>query len=323
MTRVLQTFPLPAEVEAKLRAHYGVTQALFAEGDALAAAARGCRGVVAGTEPWTREVFDAAGADLEAISRVGTGVDSVDLAAATAHGVAVLNAPGENAQTIAELSVGFMWSLARRIVRADRAVRTTGFEMRTRLDGGELAGKTVGVVGFGEIGRRVAAICHHGFGMRVLVTTARPDPARFEAAGITAAFVDLDRLLAESDFVALHAAVTPDTERMIGAPQLEAMKPGAYLINTSRGQLVDEPALVEALAAGAIAGYGADVFEVEPPPPDHPLFDLPNTVLSPHFGSGTFEAMSRMGGRAVENLIERLSGGRPSRTVNPEVYDQA
>ena len=311
---------MPEAVEAKLRAHCEVRQALFAEGDELVEAASGCRGVVAGTEPWPRAALAAVRGDLRAISRVGTGVDSVDVAAATEFGIAVLNAPGENAQTIAELSVGLMWSLARRMVLADHAVRTTGFKMRTELDGIELTGKTVGIIGFGEIGRRVAAICRHGFRMRVLITTAHPDPARLTAAGIEARFVEVDELLAESDFVALHAAVTPRTERMIGTSQLKAMKPGAYLVNTARGQLVDEDALIAALRSGQIAGYGADVYEVEPPPPDHPLFALPNTVLGPHFGSGTFESMTRMGGRAVDNLIEFLAGGRPARTVNPEVY---
>ena len=320
MDSVLQTFPIPEAVEQKLRDHCDVRQAFFVEGDELVEAARGCRGVVAGTELWPREALAAVRDDLQAISRVGTGVDSVDVAAATEFGIAVLNAPGENAQTIAELSVGLMWSLARRMVRADQAVRTTGFKMRTELDGIELTGKTVGIIGFGEIGSRVAAICRHGFRMRVLITTAHPDPARLTAAGIEGQFVGLDALLAESDFVALHAAVTPETERMIGAAQLRAMKPDAYLVNTARGQLVDEEDLVAALTSGEIAGYGADVYEVEPPPPDHPLFALPNTVLGPHFGSGTFEAMTRMGGRAVDNLIEFLAGGQPVRTVNPEVY---
>ena len=167
-------------------------------------------------------------------------------------------------------------------------MRTTGFLMRTEMDGLELWGKTVGIVGFGEIGRRVAAMCQHGFGMSVLVTTAHPDPARLESAGVDALFVELDALLDRADFVALHAAVNPQTERMIGEIELKAMKPSAYLINTSRGQLVDENALVAALSDGDIAGYGADVFDVEPPPADHPFFSLSNTILTPHYGSGTY-----------------------------------
>lgn len=322
MSQVLQTFPMPDPVVERLRASYEVTQRFFAEGEALIYGVQGCQGVIAGTENWSRDVIAEAGSELQAISRVGTGVDSVDLTAATEYGIAVLNAPGENAQTIAELSVGLMWGLSRRIVEADRAVRTTGFLMRTEMDGLELWGKTVGVVGFGEIGRRVAAICQHGFGMSVLVTTAHPDPERLASVGIDAFFVELDALLDRADFVALHAAVNAQTERMIGEIELKAMKPSAYLINTSRGQLVDENALVDALSDGDIAGYGADVFDVEPPPADHPLFSLPNTILTPHYGSGTYEAMTRMSDRAVTNLIECLAGGRPSRTVNPEVYER-
>ncbi len=322
MSRVLQTFPMPDPVVEKLQDQHEVIQVLFAEGRALIEAASGVRGVVAGTESWSREIIEAVGPELEVISRVGTGVDSVDLKAATDHGIAVLNAPGENAQTIAELSVGLMWGLSRRIVEADRAVRTTGFLMRTEMDGLELWGKTVGIVGFGEIGRRVAAMCQHGFGMSVLVTTAHPDPERLESAGVDALFVELDALLDRADFVALHAAVNPQTERMIGEIELKAMKPSAYLINTSRGQLVDENALVAALSDGDIAGYGADVFDVEPPPADHPFFSLSNTILTPHYGSGTYEAMTRMSDRAVTNLIECLAGERPYRTVNPEVYER-
>ena len=322
MAKVLQTFPMPVPVVEKLQAQHEITQAFFVEDQALMKAARGCRGVVAGTESWSREVIEAVGPELEVVSRVGTGVDNVDLMAATERGIAVLNAPGENAQTVAEFSVGLMWSLARGIIEADKSVRTSGFAMRTELTGVELDGKTVGIVGFGEIGRRVAAICQRGFGMDVLVNTAHPDSDRLEASGIRANFVGLDQLLTDSDFVSLNAAVNAQTMHMIGQEQLMLMKSSAYLVNPSRGQLVDETALVTALRQGEIAGYGSDVFEEEPPPPDHPLFSLPNVVLSPHFAGGTNESMTRMSERAVENLIERLAGGRPVRTVNPEVYNE-
>ena len=320
MARVLQTFPMPDPVVEKLRAEHEVIQEFFIEGQALIQAARGCRGVIAGTESWSLEVMDGAGSSLEAISRVGTGVDSIDLVAATERGIAILNAPGENAQTVAEYSVGLMWSLARGIIEADRSVRTSGFAMRTELSGVELEGKTVGVIGFGEIGRRVATICQRGFGMKVLVTTAHPDVDRLNSLGVTGDFVEVDQLLAVSDFVSLNAAVNTRTMHMIGQKELMLMKPTAYLVNPSRGQLVDEVALVDALRRGEIAGYGSDVFDVEPPPPDHPLFSLPNVVLSPHFAGGTNESMTRMSERAVENLTERLSGGQPARTGNPEVY---
>lgn len=321
MARVLQTFPMPDALVEQLRVHHDVAQKFFVEGEALIQAARGCRGVIAGTESWSLEVMDGVGPSLEAISRVGTGVDSIDLIAATERGIAILNAPGENAQTVAEYSVGVMWSLARGIIEADKSVRTSGFAMRTELSGVELDRKTVGIIGFGEIGRRVAKICHRGFGMKILVSTAHPDVDRLNALGITADFVEIDQLLTASDFVSLNAAVNDQTMHMIGQKELSLMKPTAYLVNPSRGQLVDEMALVDALRQGEIAGYGSDVFDVEPPPADHPLFSLPNVVLSPHFAGGTNESMARMSERAVRNLTERLAGGEPERTVNPEVYN--
>ena len=321
MARVLQTFPMPDPLVEQLRVHHDVAQKFFVEGEALIQAARGCRGVIAGTESWSLEVMDGVGPSLEAISRVGTGVDSIDLIAATERGIAILNAPGENAQTVAEYSVGLMWSLARGIIEADKSVRTSGFAMRTELSGVELDRKTVGIIGFGEIGHRVAKICQRGFGMKILVSTAHPDVDRLNALGITADFVEIDQLLTASDFVSLNAAVNAQTMHMIGQKELRLMKPTAYLVNPSRGQLVDEMALVDALRQGAIAGYGSDVFDIEPPPPDHPLFSLPNVVLSPHFAGGTNESMARMSERAVKNLTERLAGGQPARTVNPEVYN--
>ena len=322
MTLILQTFPMPPGPQADLERDYEVRQAPFPDGDELRAAAVGSVGVIAGTEPWSRELLEANAGTLRCISRVGTGVDSIDLDAATDAGVAVLNGPGEMSQTVAEYAVGMMWTLARRILDADASVRTEGFAKRIVLMGNDLAGKTVGIVGFGDIGRRVATICQHGFSMRVLVTTANPDPARLRAAGIDGTFVSLPELLSQSDFVTLHTPVTAETTEIIGREELQLMKPGAFLINSSRGRLVDEAAVVEALHDGRLGGLGSDVFAVEPPPEDHPFFDTPRTILTPHFGSHSHESMFRMGDRAVRNLREFLEGGRPERTVNPEVYDR-
>ena len=168
MTLVLQTFPMPPEPQAELERDYEVRQAPFPDDDELAAAAVGAVAVIAGTESWTRDLLEANAGTLRCISRVGTGVDSIDLDAATDAGVAVLNGPGEMSLTVAEYSVGMMWTLARRIFDADASVRTEGFAKRIVLLGNDLADKTVGIVGFGDIGHRVATICQHGFGMRVL-----------------------------------------------------------------------------------------------------------------------------------------------------------
>ncbi len=155
-----------------------------------------------------------------------------------------------------------------------------------------------------------------------MVNTANPDPSRLTRAGIDGAFVSLPELLSRSDFVTLHTPVTDTTMSMIGRRELELMKPGAILINSPRGRLVDEAAVVDAVQSGHLGGVGSDVFATEPPPEDHPFFGLPRTILTPHFGSHSRESMFRMGDRAVRNLREFLNGGRPERTVNPEVYDR-
>lgn len=323
MLTVLQTFPIPAGPHERLRAEFHVREAFFAEDEPLRVAVRGCAGVLAGTERWPRATIAAAAPLLQAISRFGTGTDSIDLAAATELGVAVLNTPGANAQTMAEFAVGLMWALSRQLTTADRAIRTSGFEQRTHLRGFELAGKTAGIVGFGQTGSRVAHICQHGFGMRVLVNTAHPDPVRLTANGIDGRFVALPELLTQADYITLHVPVTETTRQLIGRRELALMKPAAMLVNISRGWLVDSQAVAQALQAGTLAGYAADVFEVEPPPPDHPLLRAPNTILSPHYGGHTEEGLKNMGEAAVSNLIERLRGGRPANTVNPAVYGNA
>ena len=322
MTLILQTFPMPEGPQANLEREYEVRQALFPGDDELRQAATGAVGVIAGTESWPGGLFAEVAGTLRCISRVGTGVDSIDLNAATEAGVVVLNGPGEMSQTVAEYTVGMMWTLARRIIDADTSVRTEGFAKRIALLGNDLSGKTVGIVGFGDIGRRVALICQHGYGMRILVNTANPYPARLGEAGIDGDFVSLPELLSQSDFVTLQTPVTDRTMGMIGRRELELMKPGAILINSSRGRLVDEDAVVDAVKSGHLGGLGSDVFAMEPPPENHPFFNLPRTILTPHFGSHSHESMYRMGDRAVRNLKEFLDGGRPERTVNPEVYDR-
>jgi len=322
MTCILQTFPMPEGPQADLERDYDVRVAAFPDPEELRRLAVGSEGVIAGTEPWPRELLKEMAGTMRCISRVGTGVDSIDLEAATEAGVAVLNGPGEMSQTVAEYAVGMMWTLARRLREADSSVRIEGFAKRIVLLGNDMAGKTVGIVGFGDIGRRVAMICRHGFGMRVLVTTANPDPLRLHAAGVEASFTPLHELLSQADFVTLHTPVTSSTVGMIGRRELELMKPGAFLINSSRGRLVDEDAIVEAMRDGHLGGFGSDVFAVEPPPTDHPFFDLPRTILTPHFGSHSHESMFRMSDRAVRNLREFMEGGRPERTVNPAVYDR-
>ena len=320
MATVLLTFPIPQSCRDRLADAFDVKEAIWAEGEGLINAARGCEGALTGTEQWPRAIFDAVAPPLRAIARFGTGTDAVDLAAATEHGVAVCNTPGANAQALAEFAVGLMWALSRQITLADKSIRTSGFEMRTKLGGVDLNEKTVGIVGFGEAGSRVGRICQHGFGMRVLVNTARPDPKRLSAAGIDGRMVALPELLRESDFVTLHLPVTETSRGLIGRRELELMRPGAYLVNVSRGALIDSQAVADALKAKSLNGYGTDVYEVEPPPTDHPLFGAPNTILAPHYSGHTTEGLRHMGDQAVENLVEALNGRRPKYAVNPDVF---
>ncbi len=179
-------------------------------------------------------------------------------------------------------------------------------------------GMTIGVIGTGDIGTRVIQVAH-GFGMRVLSTTAHPDPERARRLGLE--FVDLRTLLTESDLVTLHVPLTPSTERMIGARELAMMKPGAILINTARGRVVDEAALVEALGSGHLAGAGLDVFEQEPLPADSPLRALDNVLLTPHIAFLTEESMEECSFITVLN-IEQFAAGRPENVVNPAVLGE-
>jgi phosphoglycerate dehydrogenase-like enzyme len=248
--------------------------------------------------------------DLALVVVMGVGVDNIDLAAADRHGVLVCNAPGANARSVAEHTIGLMLAVVRHICRYDRELRAGLWQHH---DTPELEGKTLGVLGLGNIGRIVARL-GAAFGMRVLAWSRTHDPARAAACGAT--LVDREPLLRESDVVCLCLSATPETRHLIDAAALALMKPGAVLVNTARGALVDEAALVAALRAGRIAGAGLDVFEQEPLPPDSPLRSLGNVVLTPHAGWVSREARDRLVRVPVDNILAYLAG-RPQNLVNP------
>ncbi|TBR22051.1 hydroxyacid dehydrogenase [bacterium] len=248
-------------------------------------------GLVAGLEPLTRRVLEASRAHLKVVSRCGTGLDNVDLPAARELGIRVFNTPDAPAPAVAELALALMLAALRRVAEGDRGLRAGRWE---RLPGGLLGARTVGVVGYGRVGRRVAALCR-AFGSTVLAH----DPVPFSDAAVRA--VGLEELLAEADVVTLHAA---GSGRLLDAPRLARMKKGAVLVNTARGGLVDEEALAAALRSGALSGAGLDVFESEPYA--GPLKDLPNAVLTPHIGSAAAECRGRMELEAAENLVRGL-----------------
>lgn len=248
---------------------------------------------------------------LKMISILGTGTDNVDLEAARRRGVVVTNTPGVGAPSVAELTLGLMLAVTRAIPLSDGRVRRGTWQ---HVEGPELDGKTLGLLGLGAIGARVASIAGHGLGMRVIAWSFNPDQTRAERLGVE--LVDRDEVFRESDVVSVHLRNTPEVRNLVGARELALMKPSAYLINTARGALVDSAALAAALRAGTIAGAGLDVFTEEPLPPErNPFLDLPNVVLTPHLGAVTVEANARSRAMPIDNIIAFLEG-RPAHVVN-------
>jgi len=258
----------------------------------------------------------AAGMRLKVISKHGVGVDNVDVSAATQAGVIVTNTPGANQVAVAELTVGLILALARRIPTHDTVVKSGGW---TRQIGTELAGKMVGIVGLGRIGKEVV-LRLKGFRVHFLAHDIYQDDAFAAEHGVR--FTSLDELLAESDIVTLHAILTAESRYLVGEKELARMKPTAYLINTARGGLVDESALYRALAENRLAGAAIDAFADEPPK-DSLLLQLGDKIVcAPHLGAQTTETVLRMGRMAAENIVQVLKGERPVGLVNPEVYEK-
>jgi phosphoglycerate dehydrogenase-like enzyme len=246
---------------------------------------------------FTQDVFRQC-PGLKLVSLWGTGTDNVDLAQAAKHGVTITNTPGVSAFSVAEHALALMLAAARAIPAQDAAVRGGAWP---RGQGVELRGKTLGIVGLGAIGRRFAEL-GQAIGMRVVAWTLHPDPA----LGIE--LIEFDQLLRSSDVVSIHVRLSPQTTGMIGTRQFGLMKPSALLINTARGAIVEEAALVDALGTKRIAGAGLDVFTSEPLPPDHPLTQLPNVVLTPHSAGITPEALEAGLQMAIENVWSFLAG---------------
>lgn len=264
--------------------------------------------VIWGTEPLTAELM-AAAPGLQIVARTGVGYDNIDLDAARERGIAVCITPGANRQSVTEFAIALILDCARGISTSVADTRAGGWEQRS---GAELSGSVLGIVGLGDIGKQVA-IVGQAMGMEVVAH----DPAldeRFAAAhGILG--LELSRLLATADFVTLHLALTADTHHLIDRSALASMKPGSYLINTSRGGVVDEDALAEALHEGWIRGAALDVLETEPLPVDHVLRQAPGLLVTPHIGGATEQARSRSGLMAAGQVIDRLNGRSPAHTV--------
>jgi phosphoglycerate dehydrogenase-like enzyme len=273
----------------------------------------GVYATIASSEPYNDRVF-ASAPDLRIVARWGVGYDRIDIDAATRHDVAIVMAFGANHEAVADTALAMMASLANDLRQYHRRVARGGWGSRYHMG---LHRKTVGIVGLGRIGRAVARRCQ-GFDMRVLGVDPALDRARAAALGVE--LVPLPELLRESDFVTLHCPRTPDTLNLINAETLALMKPGAYLVNTARGGLVDEAALADALTGGRLAGAGLDVFAREPPV-DSPLLGLDNVALMPHSAGASTDATDAVTERCIDNILTLAAGGDPGdrRVLNPSV----
>ena len=263
---------------------------------------KGIDGAIIGVVPMTRYVLENS-PSLKVVSMHGVGVDHIDLSAAAQRGVVIANCQGVNDQSVADLTIGLMISIAREIPRVEKSVREGGWGAHA---GSELWQKTLGLIGLGRIGRGVAKRAL-GFDMKVLAY----DPyIKVDDVERDISMASLDEVLQEADFVSLHAALSEETRQLIGEAQLKIMKSSAYLINTSRGALVNEEALYSALKEKQIAGAALDVYDTEPPK-DSPLMQLENIVVTPHIGAHTRESIERVGVMSSENVLRTLQGGQP------------
>jgi phosphoglycerate dehydrogenase-like enzyme len=282
----------------------------------LAEGIAGAWATVAGVEPYTADVFRAT-STLKAVLRWGTGSDAIDIAAATEAGVAVITTPGVNAEAVADMALALMLACIRRLPALDDAVRTGTW--RPKNPTGDLAGATVGVVGLGAIGRAVTRRLR-GFGCRVLALEPYPDEdfcAEHEVE-----LTDLESMLPRVDVLTLHAPANETSRRLIGAEELARLQPHVVLINTARGELLDQAALADALSHGVIAAAGLDVFEHEPVAPDDPILSAPNAILSGHISSYTQLGLERTKQALVANLRAAVDGRLPESCLNPEAWEK-
>lgn len=270
----------------------------------LAAMITGIDGMIAGLDEIDREVIEAADR-LRVIARYGVGLDRVDLEAAKQNGITVTYTPGANSVSVAELTIGLMIALARHIPQANQ--RTKAGEW-PRLKGTTISGKTVGLIGLGSIGRRVAQMLR-GFGCRVIGYDPAVSQEQAAAAGVE--LMGRDEVIRCSDFLSLHLPVVPETENMLNRETIGMMKIGAYLVNTARSELIDEDALMEALKTGRLAGVALDTFRYEPPDGDYPILQFQQVIATPHAGAHTDDATNAMGRMALNDCLAVLRGEEP------------
>ena len=317
--RIVTTLPLEPEFEARLAAAGEIVSVAGASRAQVLAELPSAQAFL-GYFQVDAEFLDA-GPELRVVATSSVGYDFIDVDAASARGVAVCNTPGVLTAAVADLTVALIIMLARRLLEFERYARSGAWARREPMPdlAHDIAGKTLGVVGFGRIGREVTRRML-ALGMNAIWYDIFDNPPPDAPA---AQRRPLDDLLREADFVSIHMDLNDSSRHLVGARELALMQPGAYLVNTARGGVVDQAALTTALRENRIAGAGLDVLAPEPPDPDDPILTLPNAVIFPHMATATHETRKAMRGLAVDNVIAVLAGRRPQAIVNPEVLDGA
>lgn len=312
--KVLVTDGIEKEALAKLQSSHQVDTIEMSPDDLMKNVDKYDALIVRGRTKVTAQVIEK-GTKLKVVGRAGVGVDNVDVGAATKRKIAVVNAPTGSTVSVAELALGHMLSLARKLPTADKSIKDGKWEKKAFM-GTELNGKTLGLLGSGRIGTEVAKRAQ-AFGMRAIAYDPYLPPAIAKENKIE--LVGKDTLFKSADFLSIHTALTPETKGMVGPKEFSMMKKSAFIINCARGEVIQEKALAEALKAGTIAGAGVDVFESEPPT-GSPLLGIPNVYMTPHIGASTREAQFRAGMIIVEQVDKALKGGKPEYIVNKEIY---
>jgi D-3-phosphoglycerate dehydrogenase / 2-oxoglutarate reductase len=314
--KVLVTQPIHEDGIKLLEKEVKVIMASGFDEETLAREARDCDGILVRTAVISGKVMENA-PKLKVIGRHGVGVDNIDLAVATRKGIAVVNAPDSNIDSVAEHVLGMILALAKNFVKMDKEIRLGGYELRNKIIGMEIKDKTVGIIGLGNIGMAVAKKLK-ALDVKIIAYDPYVKPSEIMNTGMNLAN-SLNKIYSDSDIVTVHVPLTENTMGMIGKEEFKKMKKSAFFINTSRGQIIDEIALYEALKNGEIRAAALDVFIKEPPSMDNPLFKLENIILSPHNASLTEEAMIKMATHSAQGILDYLNGKIPKYLVNPEV----
>ncbi len=323
MKRVLLPQPIEHEAVSLLKsAGVKVIVAPDKKPEIVAPLLKGVQGVLLRTGLLFSKTLMEQADDLWVIGRTGAGVDNVDVPAATEKGILVTCVAGANTRTVAEHALALIMVLMKQLPRLDREVRQDNFGIRYKNLPRDLTGKTLGLVGLGKIGSELARMCRQSFDMHIVAYDPYlPTEVQDHFKGWVE-FCDLEKLFKTSDLISLHIPLSPATQKMIGARELGWMKPSAYLVNASRGGVVDEAALIQCLKEKRIAGAGLDVFAQEPPEKDNPLKELENVILTPHVGGLTLECGIRVSVLAAQAALDVFQGKKPDGIVNPEVLNQ-